>query len=272
MAQSVNPEEALRKTVAVAAKLPAVRIDRDAYLRAALRAHCPVEQVDDAITRTPAEAGVPHEVIERAARAAIRLETTRVTGISAAAALPGAFAMLATVPADTAQYFGHMIRISQKLAYLYSWPDLFSDDDEIDDATMNVLIIFLGVMVGASTAGTAITRLAGVVAEQVARKLPQQALTKGVIYPLVKKVATQLGVQMTKQVFANGVAKALPAVGAVISGGVTLATFGPMCLKLKKHLATSALVSPEAAVADGPEVDASAVEVPAEPVAEVSET
>jgi hypothetical protein len=153
--------------------------------------------------------------------------------------------MVGTVPADTAQYFGHMIRIAQKLAYLYSWPDLFSDEDgEMDDATMNVLILFLGVMVGANAASSAVSKLAEMVARQVARKLPQQALTKGVIYPLAKKVATQLGVQMTKQVFAKGVSKMVPVIGAVISGGLTLGTFAPMCNKLKKHLADTDLTEP----------------------------
>ena len=58
-----------------------------------------------------------------------------MTALSAIAGIPGGFALLATVPADTAQYLGHMLRVAQKLAYLYRWPDLFEEDDEPDDAT-----------------------------------------------------------------------------------------------------------------------------------------
>lgn len=246
MGEGINPEEAFGKTLVVAAKLPAVRVDRDAYLRRVLQRQCPPEQVLASIQGTPASAGVPAEVIERAAKAAIRLETTKVTGISAAAGIPGGLAMIGTIPADAAQYFGHMLRISQKLAYLYSWPELFSDgEDEIDDATMNVFILFFGVMVGANAAGGAVNKLAQMIAQQVVKKLPQQALTKGVIYPLVKKVAAQLGVSMTKKMFAGGVAKMVPAIGAVLSGGFTLATFAPMSYKLKNHLAGSALTEPD---------------------------
>jgi hypothetical protein len=242
MAEGINPEETFSKAVAIAATLPTVRIDRDAYLRSALRRHCTPDQVQSAIQGTPAAAGVPAIVIENAARAAIRIETTRVSGLSALAGIPGGLAMFGTVPADTVQYFGHMIRISQKLAYLYGWPNLFSgEDNEMDDATMNVLILFLGVMVGANAASGAVNKLSQMVAQQVVRKLPQQALTKGIIYPLVKKVATQLGVEMTKQIFAKGVAKAVPILGAVVSGSLTLATYAPMCHKLKKHLANSDL-------------------------------
>ena len=56
------------------------------------------------------------------------------------------------------------------------------------------------------------------------------------IYPVVKKVATLLGFQMTKQIFARGVAKVVPIVGGVASGGLTYVTYKPMAIKLKKHL------------------------------------
>ena len=40
-----------------------------------------------------------------------------------------------------------------------------------------------------------------------------------------KKVAANLDFRMTKQSFAKGAAKTIPVVGAVISGGLTFATF-----------------------------------------------
>ena len=61
----------------------------------------------------------------------------------------------------------------------------------------------------------------------------------------MKKVATLLGVKMTKDVFAKGVSKAVPVLGAVVSGGLTLATFKPMAQKLKKYLAQSNVADPE---------------------------
>ena len=42
---------------------------------------------------------------------------------------------------------GHLLRIAQKLAYIYGWPDLFADaGDEVDEATESMLILFVGVM------------------------------------------------------------------------------------------------------------------------------
>lgn len=228
-----------------AAKLPGVRINRATYLRAALKRHCTEQQIERAIAESPAAAGVPITIIREVANTSVAYETSKVTGISTLAGIPGGIAMLGTVPADMAQYIGHMLRVAQKLAYIYSWPDLFADDgDEIDEATEGVLTLFVGVMAGVQVAQGGVSKVSAMIAAQVVKKLPQQALTKGVIYPIVKKVAGFLGVSMTKKLFASGVAKAVPVVGAVLSGGLTLGTFLPMSKKLQKHLASLELTKP----------------------------
>lgn len=222
-----------------AAKLPGVRINRESYLRAALRSHCTEEELLKAIEVGPAAAGLSRDAIDRMAKESIRYETAKVTTLSAAAGIPGGFAMLGTVPADLAQYFGHMLRISQKLAYLYGWPELLENEaEEIDDATQSILTLFVGVMAGAQVANSGLAKVSQMMAAQAVRRLPQQALTKGVVYPVVKKVAQFVGVRMTKQIFAGGVAKAIPIIGAGLSGGLTLATFLPMSHRLRKHLAS----------------------------------
>ncbi|MFJ3821777.1 hypothetical protein [Streptomyces nodosus] len=240
-----DPESRFSTVLVSAAKLPGVRIHREAYLRRALARYCSEDEIRRAIEETPAAAGISLEVLDRAAGESIKYETAKVSALSAAAGIPGLLFLPATVPADVAQYFGHMLRISQKLAYLYSWPDLFSDDgDDPDDATMGVLTLFLGVMFGTQSANAAVGKVAGMMSEQVVKKLPQKALTKGVIYPIVKKVAGYLGVKMTKQTFARSVSKAVPVVGAVVSGGLTFATYLPMAKKLKRHLASLELTKP----------------------------
>ena len=242
---SENPESRFSTVLVSSARLPGVRIHREAYLRKALARYCSEDEIRRAIAETPAAAGISLDVLDNAANDSIRYETAKVSALSAAAGLPGFMALPATVPADMAQYFGHMLRIAQKLAYLYSWPDLFSDDgDDVDDATMAVLTLFFGVMFGTQSANVAVGKVAEMMAKQVAKKLPQKALTKGVIYPIVKKVAAYIGVQMTKQTFAKSISKAIPVVGAAVSGTLTFATYRPMAKRLKKHLAESELAKP----------------------------
>lgn len=228
-----------------AAKLPGVRINRSAYLRAALKRYCTEEQIERAIAESPAAAGIAPELITTVANTSIRYETSKATVISTAAGIPGGFALLGTVPADLAQYIGHMLRIAQKLAYIYSWPDLFAENDgEVDEATQGILTLFIGVMAGVQLAQSGVSRVSAMIAAQVLKKLPEKALTKGLIYPIVKRVAGYLGIQMTKKIFASGIAKAIPIAGAVLSGGLTVGTFLPMTKRLQKHLASLELTRP----------------------------
>lgn len=222
-----------------------MRIDRAAYLRSSLQRYCTDEQLERAVAESPAAAGIPLAVIREVANTSIKFETSKVTAISAAAGLPGGWALLGTVPADLAQYIGHVLRIAQKLAYIYSWPNLFDGDAEgLDEATESILTLFVGVMFGVQAAQGGVSKVSGLIAAQAVKKLPQKALTKGVIYPVVKKVAGMLGVAMTKKTFAGAVAKAVPVAGAVLSGGLTLATFLPMAHRLQRHLAGLELTKP----------------------------
>ena len=240
-----SPGSKFTEVMDAAARLPGVRINRAAYLRAALKRHCSEEQIERAVAESPAAAGIPFGAIKAVANDSIKYETAKAATLSAVAGIPGGFAIIGTVPADLAQYFGHVLRIAQKLAYIYSWPDLFDDDgEELDDATTGILTLFVGVMFGVQMAQSGVAKVSAMIAGQVLKKLPQQALTKGAIYPVVKKVAVLLGVSMTKQMFAGGVAKIIPVLGAVLSGGLTLATFLPMSKRLQKHLASLELTKP----------------------------
>ncbi|MFE5830653.1 hypothetical protein ACFQ67_11040 [Streptomyces sp. NPDC056488] len=259
---SENPESRFSAVLASVANLPGVRIDREAYLRSALARHCSEDEIRRAIEDSPAAAGIPLDVLDKAADASITYETSKAGALSAAAGMPGIFALPVTVPTDMAQYMSHMLRIAQKLAYLYSWPDLLSTDtDDLDDATKGVLTLFVGVMFGTQSANSAVGQVSNMMAKQVAKKLPQKALTQGVVYPIVKKVAAYLGVEMTKQTFAKTVSKAIPVVGAVVSGGLTLATSRPMAKRLKKHLSGLELANPARRAADGNVADGEVVDV-----------
>jgi len=81
-------------------------------------------------------------------------------------------------------------------------------------------------------------------AGQVLKKLPQETPTTETICPVVKKVAAYSGIRTSKQLFAGGVAKLLPVAGAILSGGLTFATFLPMSKRLQKHLASLELTKP----------------------------
>ena len=221
-----------------AAGLPGVRIEREDFLSAALKPYFSDDIVNKAILHNPAYAGITVEQIDKIARASIRLETRNVSLLSFAAGIPGGLAMVGTVPADLVQYFGHILRILQKLIYLYGWQELFDENGNMDDETANLLTLFAGIMFGVSGAANAIVKIAEQAAQKTAKRLAQKALTKGAIYPIVKKVAVALGFRMTKDIFAKGVSKLVPVIGGFASGGLTYLTYKPMAIKLQDHLST----------------------------------
>ena len=227
-----------------ALKTPGIRVERERFLRKHLSKRFIENDVLKAIEMNPAQAGIGADVIDRIAKSCINYETSRVTGLSAAAGIPGGWFMAATVPADAIQFFAHVIRILQKLAYLYGWQELLNEnDDELDDETKNKIILFMGVMFGVNAANKALAHIAGIAALNVPKKLIQQALTKTAVFQIVRKIASAIGAKMTKAIFAKGVGKIIPVVGAIASGGITLVFFKPMSNRLRKHLSTLPIAS-----------------------------
>lgn len=144
--------------------------------------------------------------------------------------------MAATIPADMLQYYGVALRMAQELAYLYGEGDLWNGDFLDNDKVTNQLILYCGVMLGASGAAQAVRVMSSALAKQIMKKLPQKALTRTFYYPVIKTVCKFFGVSMTKNVFAKGVSKAVPILGGVVSGGITFATLRPMGQRLADTL------------------------------------
>lgn len=230
--KKIDFEELLDSVV----KMPLVYINREDFLRKELQKYCEDEVVQDAIEYNPAHAGVSARTINRIADSCIHFETAKVSTLSFAAGIPGGFAMIGTLPADFIQFYAHILRIMQKLSYLYGWKELVGENGAMDDETNHLLILFTGVMFGVNGAVATVNKISAQMAAHIAKSLPQKALTKGLIYPIVKKVATLLGVKMTKDVFAKGVSKVIPIVGGVVSGGITFASYMPMAKRFKKYL------------------------------------
>jgi len=232
------------KVLISAVNFPGIKIDRASFLRNELSKKFDDDIVEKAINTNPANAGINIESLDKIAKACINYETAKVTAISAAASIPSGLAMAATIPVDIVQYFGHIIRILQKLVYLYGWQEIFYGDEVgLDDATNNELTLFIGVMFGVNAANSAITKIAISIAKKTEKALVRKALAKGTIYPIVENIAKLIGVRMTKEIFAKGVGKAIPVVGAVVSGGVTFFSFKPMAKRLQTYLVALPMAS-----------------------------
>ena len=244
--QNGNGELDIADVIALAVKIPGIHINRASFLKKELFKNHPEDVIEVAIASTPASAGIGVKEIDRLADEVIKYERNCVSGISAALGAPGGWAMAATIPADIVQYYGYTLRTTQKLLYLYGFPDIDTEEEglQLDHETLNTIILCRGVMNGVAGANNAIKGMAKALAVGVEKKLLNAALTKGAFFPFVKKIMSWFGVRLTKSAFAGFFKKAIPLVGGVVGGGITYLSFKPCCKRLKDVLADTMLSNP----------------------------
>ncbi len=226
-----KPSFSLENVIITALQVPGVKVDRESFLRDQFKKENK-SLLDSILSDGPIKAGYPQKALYKKATAVVNRNTLVSSGASFAAGLPGGFAMAATIPADTVQFFAIALRTAQEIAYLYGQENLWSDGMLDSEKVMNQLILYIGVMLGSSTASQTVRVLSSSLAQKLLKQLPQKALTKTFYYPIVKSIAKAFGVRMTKDIFAKGVSKAVPVIGGVVSGGITLATMKPMGMRL----------------------------------------
>ncbi len=225
---------ALETIISNAVKLPGVRVNRSKFLAETFaNENFDLQAVIDV---GPVSAGVPQERIEKAATKLIFIRTSQSSAASFVAGIPGGLAMAATIPADVAQFFGMALRLAQELSYLYGASDLWDADQIDDERVRNQLILYCGVMFGVSGAVSGVRVLSTQIAKTTLKKLPQKALTKTFWYPIVKQIGKAIGVKVTKTTVAQGVSKAVPILGGVISGSLNYVSMMPMANRLNAAL------------------------------------
>lgn len=215
-------------------KMPGLRIDRSEYLKRELAPIASPEVIERAIQTSPWDAGIKQEDLDKIANAALKYHVLVAAGISFFDGLPGGWWLVATVPADISQFYFNAVQLAQKLVYIYGWPDLNTYVETDDYRT--VIGIFLGVMMGSAVAAGAISQLADALSKGIAERLPRIALTRYAFYNATKQVLRWVGVAVTKEGFADAVAKIVPVLGGVFSGGLTAFMMRQMGCRLIKYL------------------------------------
>lgn len=223
------------KVIKAAMKLPVVTVSREPFLRKELAPYCDPATLNAVIVHGT-RGLVDKKVIDKIATSCIRYQTTAVCSVSALAGLPGGWAMAGTIPADVAQFYANAVALAEKLLYLYGWPDMMDENGEVNDATSQIMMLWLGVMLGAQGAEAGVRALLRELAGHVEKKVLEAALARSWVYSLAQQICKWIGVKLTEDGFAKAAGKIIPLVGAPISAGITYFTFKPMCHKLKKEL------------------------------------
>ncbi len=231
--EKIKENVSLENIISSAIQIQGVKVDRDSFLRNQFKDE-PYNLINTIVEKGPVEANYSRGTLKKMAKALIEKRAIASSATSFVAGLPGGPAMAATIPADMLQFYAVVLRLAQEIAYLYGEPDLWSNNILDKERVTNQLILYCGVMFGATGAAQTVRVLSSSISKQVMKKLPQKALTKTFYYPIVKQIAKACGVKMTKEVFAKGVSKAVPIVGGIVSGGITYASMKPMANRLVK--------------------------------------
>ena len=223
------------RILGVVLSMPGVKVDREEFLRKELKPYCSPAKLNMLGSVRPYTITSDY-IIDKVASNCITRHTTLATTASAIAGLPGGLAMAATIPGDITQYYYHVVVLSQKLAYLYGFPDFCEEDGNLSEGASDLLTIFMGSMMGAKVADQGISELAKEVAKEAVGRLQRLAITKSAVYPIAAKVAQMVGVKLTKEGLAKTVGKLIPIAGGLFSGSLTLFSFRPGALRLQKRL------------------------------------
>lgn len=228
-----NNESLALRVVNESLKLPIVKVNRSEFLVKVFGEK--VEDVNQLIEEGP-QAFLSIDDLDRAANNRIYSIVAQSSTLSFATGLPGGIAMAATIPADITQFYGYSLKLAQEVSYIYGYEDIWNQQGELTNEAKETLILYLGIMLGVSTASSAVRVLSGKLSVQALKKIPQKALTKTIYYPVIKKVLAVFGTKLTKATFAKGVSKMVPVVGGVVSGGLNYFSMKPMATKLKNEL------------------------------------
>ncbi len=235
----------IEDVIVMGLRTPGIKISREQFLKKELKKKFSEEVIEKAIETNPCKAGIEVKEIDKIADQVIKFERNCVSGISAVLSAPVGPAMAVTIPTEIVQYYGYMLRATQKLMYLYGFPEINVEEkeDTFDSETINILIVCLGTMYGVAGANKAIKVMANGLGQGMGKKFMRANVQK-TIYPIIKNILKWFNFSLTKEVSKKAIENAVPVVGMVIGGTITFATFKPCCDRLKKSLQNTILSNP----------------------------
>lgn len=220
------------KVLALAVELPGVKIEREEFLQKYFSSRFDREIVARIVQTSPIRARVNESVLYEIARECINYEKKKVSALSFATGSGG----FVGIPADLAQYMAHVLRISQKLAYIYGYPEIRSIEGSMDEKTQKIILLFIGVMYGVSGANKVIAEISKSLAGKVGKDILRAALTNTAWYPLLKQCCKQVGIKVTKDALSKIPTKVVPGIGGVVSAGFSYYCFGKGAERLHETL------------------------------------
>ncbi|UNC90826.1 hypothetical protein [Candidatus Contubernalis alkaliaceticus] len=215
-------------------RLPGTRVNREEFLKKELHHFYKSDMVEQAAAAYPQHTAVSSEVLEQVARRCINRHAVMITFLSFLAGMPGGWWMLVTIPMDLTQFYCQTLRLSQKLAYLYGWPDIFEGSGSKEPMLkMNLL---WGAMFGSREAALLAGKLSKRLTVQATKEITQRFAARVGLYNLFVQGAKWIGVTFTQESLETGFVRTVPLVGGFVSAVISLILIKTMSYNLLKFL------------------------------------
>ena len=232
-------------TLASALKLPLNRVSRYDFLAKSLNPFLSFDGLERLHTQAP-QTLVSMRVIDRLASDVIEYHTKAAAGLAVGTGLLGGINVLLGASVDTLQYFGNLLQMTQKLAYLYGWEDFRSGSLQEEEVRAR-LTFLLGSALGVQEADlmlrhTALRGHSPHLAEEILPKETALKLYKNILRSLSYAAYICAGKTILCGVVSD---KLTPVLGATASWAATYYFIRPQGLRLKNLLGDIAIETEE---------------------------
>lgn len=230
-------------------KTPAVKIKREQFLLDTFGDYLTSRQEMALLISEGPTALFRIELIDKKAEEIIQDSTMQASALSFISGAPGGLLISMTFYADMLQYFIYLLRLTQQLAYIYGYDNLW-DANQLGSEARDTMILFLGILFKVEEAGC-ILRLTGVpLPTKVVSQVPRETISKVVYNRVIRRVLSVVGAWVMHSSMTRRFSQFVPLVSGLVTGGITLATFKPMGQRLQKELRIGAYYTERARARD----------------------
>lgn len=221
-----------------AAAFPGIRVDRARFLSEALKKQCPTRNVWEAVASTPQQAEFDAKDIDAVANRVIREETMGLTAFSALSGIPKGWFILMSLPADIAQYYARMLRLVQKLHYLYGGEELEFEGGKATEQTRDRLLELMGAMYGNTDARETIGTISTAISAKFESKTNSKVKKKIMSAAPIQNATAYINQKVPVTKLISGAERSVIPYGKMLASGVVSYTaFRDMAKRLKEYLA-----------------------------------
>lgn len=191
-----------------------IRVNREAWLIETLTPFCSPEKLEHIAFARP-EQIVSSTILDKLAKDVVAQHALKASLLSSGTSLLGRASIWLSAPTDVTIYFGNLLAMTQKLAFLYGWDDFFVNGKTTEETYARIMLI-LGYAFGAVECKEALLETACDALPSVSSEMKGFCITWS--NPVVKKAVLAKGLEFSKALLAGALVKRSPLMGCVVAG------------------------------------------------------